>query len=191
MCFWTLTSPSHRAEVSVAELATAVSLASTLTHRLAPARTSPGWGFSLCGSQVACSPSGLREKDPMESHAKRTFLPRLFTTCCPQQIRDKFAVGIKRRTVGAAGDLPIGGRFRSGFASDNLIKRVAVGALEKRISTGLAMISPSSSMLPFSTCGAEYKIVRVEAKMTIPEGGLTCRKCGGPLHAREGRYVLK
>jgi hypothetical protein len=25
----------------------------------------------------------------------------------------------------------------------------------------------------------------------VSEGRLTCRKCGGPLHAREGRYILK
>jgi transcription elongation factor Elf1 len=41
------------------------------------------------------------------------------------------------------------------------------------------------------TCEAEYKVVRVEAKATMREGRLICRKCGGPLHAREGRYVLK
>jgi DNA-directed RNA polymerase subunit RPC12/RpoP len=41
------------------------------------------------------------------------------------------------------------------------------------------------------TCGAEYKVVRVEAKTMVPEGRLTCTKCGGPLHAREGRYILK
>ena len=50
------------------------------------------------------------------------FLPRLFTTCCPQEkiFQDKFAVvGIERRTAGAAGDIMIGGRFRSGFNSDS------------------------------------------------------------------------
>jgi hypothetical protein len=41
------------------------------------------------------------------------------------------------------------------------------------------------------TCGAEYKVMRVEAKTTMPEGRLTCPKCGGPLSAREGRYILK
>jgi hypothetical protein len=46
---------------------------------------------------------------------------------------------------------------------------------------------------PFAcpTCGADYEIVRVEAPAAIPEGRLTCVKCGGPLHAREGRYILK
>jgi predicted RNA-binding Zn-ribbon protein involved in translation (DUF1610 family) len=41
------------------------------------------------------------------------------------------------------------------------------------------------------TCGAEYKVVRVEEKTMMPEGSLTCASCGGPLHTREGRYVLK
>jgi hypothetical protein len=41
------------------------------------------------------------------------------------------------------------------------------------------------------TCGTEYKVVRVEAKTTVRDGRLTCSKCGGPLHAREGRYILK
>jgi ssDNA-binding Zn-finger/Zn-ribbon topoisomerase 1 len=44
------------------------------------------------------------------------------------------------------------------------------------------------------TCRAEYevvRVVRVEAKTRLPEGRLTCTKCGGPLQAREGRYILK
>jgi hypothetical protein len=102
-----------------------------LDHRLAPASTSPGWGLSLYGREVASSPSGLREKGPAQSHTKRTFLPRLFATCCPQQkiFQDKFTVvGIKRRTAGAAGELSIGDRFRSSLYFDELIKRVTVRA---------------------------------------------------------------
>jgi hypothetical protein len=41
------------------------------------------------------------------------------------------------------------------------------------------------------TSEAEYKVVRVAVETGAPEGRLTCRKCGGPLHAREGRYILK
>jgi len=40
-------------------------------------------------------------------------------------------------------------------------------------------------------CGAEYKLVRVEADPTTKIRELTCVKCGGPLHARVGRFVLK
>jgi hypothetical protein len=36
-----------------------------------------------------------------------------------------------------------------------------------------------------------YKVGRVEAKSMVREGSLTCASCGGPLHAREGRYILK
>ena len=43
-----------------------------------------------------------------------------------------------------------------------------------------------------SNCGANYKLVRVEA----PAGPTTdrqieCLSCGGPLHGREGRFLLK
>jgi predicted RNA-binding Zn-ribbon protein involved in translation (DUF1610 family) len=42
------------------------------------------------------------------------------------------------------------------------------------------------------TCGPEYKLVRVETSTVAPDSGeLTCRKCGGPLRGREGRFVLK
>ena len=46
---------------------------------------------------------------------------------------------------------------------------------------------------PFAcpTGGAYYEIVRVEAGPVMPEGRLTSVKCGGPLHAREGRFILK
>src|ERR1700722_14658254 len=44
---------------------------------------------------------------------------------------------------------------------------------------------PTDEATPYAcpTCGAEYKVVRVEAKTMVPEGRLTCTKCGGPLHA--------
>jgi len=44
---------------------------------------------------------------------------------------------------------------------------------------------------PFAcpTGGAYYEIVRVEAGPVMPEGRSV--KCGGPLHAREGRFILK
>jgi transcription elongation factor Elf1 len=41
------------------------------------------------------------------------------------------------------------------------------------------------------TCGAEYNVIRVEAKPVAREGRLTCTKCGGPLNAREGRFMLE
>ena len=52
---------------------------------------------------------------------------------------------------------------------------------------------PMSEAAPFAcpNCGADYEVVRVEAPAVMPEGRLTCIKCGGPLHAREGRYIPK
>jgi predicted RNA-binding Zn-ribbon protein involved in translation (DUF1610 family) len=46
---------------------------------------------------------------------------------------------------------------------------------------------------PFAcpTCGAEYKVARIEASPKPDEGQLICPSCGGPLNGREGRFVLK
>jgi predicted RNA-binding Zn-ribbon protein involved in translation (DUF1610 family) len=41
------------------------------------------------------------------------------------------------------------------------------------------------------TCGAKYKLVRVQAPPRPHEGQLVCTSCGGPLNAREGRFALK
>jgi hypothetical protein len=63
-------------------------------------------------------------------------LPRpFFAIRRPQReiLQDKFVIaGSKRRTANQAFDFAVAG-FRSGFGFDNLIKRVAGGALEKRI----------------------------------------------------------
>jgi hypothetical protein len=50
-----------------------------------------------------------------------------------------------------------------------------------------------SPVTPFAcpTCGARYKLVRVEADTVSTNGLLMCRSCGGPLNGREGRYILK
>jgi hypothetical protein len=65
-------------------------------------------------------------------------LPRLFATRCPQQkiFQDKFALASRKRpTANLACDFAVSA-LRSGFGSDDLIKRLAAGALEKRISHG-------------------------------------------------------
>jgi transcription elongation factor Elf1 len=41
------------------------------------------------------------------------------------------------------------------------------------------------------TCSAQYRLVRVEAGDVAERRELTCRSCGAPLQARDGRYVLK
>ena len=38
---------------------------------------------------------------------------------------------------------------------------------------------------------AEYKVVRIEAKVSPGEGRLTCTGCGDPLNASEGRFALQ
>jgi DNA-directed RNA polymerase subunit RPC12/RpoP len=41
-----------------------------------------------------------------------------------------------------------------------------------------------------ANCTAEYPVVRVEADPT-KDREITCRKCGGPLVGREGKFILK
>lgn len=50
-------------------------------------------------------------------------------------------------------------------------------------------LPPTSFHCP--NCGAEYKVVKVEAPPVMDEPQLTCLSCGGPLNARDGRFVLK
>jgi len=40
-------------------------------------------------------------------------------------------------------------------------------------------------------CGSQYKVVRVGAEPGASYGGIECRRCGGPLNSREGRFILK
>jgi len=40
------------------------------------------------------------------------------------------------------------------------------------------------------TCAAKYEVVGFEAAPGT-EGEVTCLCCGGPLHAREGKFLLK
>jgi hypothetical protein len=37
----------------------------------------------------------------------------------------------------------------------------------------------------------QYKVVRVEAESVSANQQLVCRKCGGPLHGRDGRFIVK
>jgi hypothetical protein len=66
------------------------------------------------------------------------FLPLLLATRFPQKkiLQDEFPIaGSKRRIANPASYFAVAG-FRSGFGFHDLIKRVAVGALEKRNSRG-------------------------------------------------------
>jgi predicted Zn finger-like uncharacterized protein len=40
-------------------------------------------------------------------------------------------------------------------------------------------------------CNALYHVARAEAGPAINGQEVTCHACGGPLHAREGKFVLK
>jgi predicted RNA-binding Zn-ribbon protein involved in translation (DUF1610 family) len=52
---------------------------------------------------------------------------------------------------------------------------------------------PVTQATPFHcpTCGADYKLVRVETKELVPDQQISCRKCGGPLPGSEGHLILK
>ena len=52
---------------------------------------------------------------------------------------------------------------------------------------------PVTQATPFhcATCGAEYKLVRLETKELVPDQQISCRKCGSPLPGAEGRLVLR
>ena len=50
----------------------------------------------------------------------------------------------------------------------------------------------STTQFECPNCAAKYEVVRVEAppRPTI-DREITCLSCGGPLHGREGRFLLK
>ena len=41
------------------------------------------------------------------------------------------------------------------------------------------------------TCGAEYKLVRIETKEVVPDQQTNCRECGSQLPGSEGHVILK
>jgi hypothetical protein len=49
-----------------------------------------------------------------------------------------------------------------------------------------------SALFECPNCAAKYRVVRVEAPLgpTI-DREITCLSCGGPLHGREGQFLLK
>jgi len=52
-----------------------------------------------------------------------------------------------------------------------------------------AMTAQASVRISCPHCGAAYKVVQVEAPSEPVE--VTCRSCGGPLPARDGKFLLK
>jgi len=54
------------------------------------------------------------------------------------------------------------------------------------------MLSPQSTAFECPHCAAKYEVVRVEAPSEpTTDREITCVSCGGPLHGREGSFVLK
>ena len=53
------------------------------------------------------------------------------------------------------------------------------------------LAQPGTTRFDCPTCGAGYKLVRVEADLRSDNRQITCRKCGGPLQGRQGNMVLK
>jgi transcription elongation factor Elf1 len=55
-----------------------------------------------------------------------------------------------------------------------------------------SMPEPSPSPFNCPACGAEYKVVRMEATSAeTSHEEVQCRNCGGPLDARDGAFILK
>jgi predicted Zn finger-like uncharacterized protein len=52
---------------------------------------------------------------------------------------------------------------------------------------------PNSQTPPFKcpNCAALYQVIRIEVGPPAGSREVTCRACGGPLLAREGKFVLK
>jgi predicted RNA-binding Zn-ribbon protein involved in translation (DUF1610 family) len=54
-----------------------------------------------------------------------------------------------------------------------------------------AMVKSEAELVKCPNCGSQYKLVRVEAERDPSHGRIECRRCGGPLSGREGRFILK
>ena len=52
-------------------------------------------------------------------------------------------------------------------------------------------VDPLSVPFNCSNCGARYEVVRIEEPPRPSDREITCLNCGGPLHGREGRFLLK
>jgi RNase P subunit RPR2 len=50
---------------------------------------------------------------------------------------------------------------------------------------------PSFKSFVCPNCAALYEIVKVEAGPEMTRQEVTCLSCGGPLPAREGKFVIK
>ena len=54
------------------------------------------------------------------------------------------------------------------------------------------MTIPQSTSFECPNCAAKYEVVRVDAPPgPTADREITCVSCGGPLHGRQGRLILK
>ena len=53
------------------------------------------------------------------------------------------------------------------------------------------LAKPETMRFDCPNCGANYKVIRVEADSQSDNRQITCRKCGAPLQGRQGDIVLK
>jgi hypothetical protein len=53
------------------------------------------------------------------------------------------------------------------------------------------MSNPLSVPFKCPNCEARYEVVRIEEPPRSTDREVTCLSCGGPLHGREGRFLLK
>jgi predicted RNA-binding Zn-ribbon protein involved in translation (DUF1610 family) len=76
------------------------------------------------------------------------------------------------------------------FDARRLVKLLRTPARRHCFAAG---VDAMNEAMPFAcpTCGAYYKLERVEAPPTLHEGQLVCTSCGGPLRVRGGRFALK
>ena len=54
------------------------------------------------------------------------------------------------------------------------------------------MSNSMATLFHCPVCAAKYEVVGFEApRGSATEGDVACLCCGGPLHAREGKFILK
>jgi predicted Zn finger-like uncharacterized protein len=51
--------------------------------------------------------------------------------------------------------------------------------------------SPAFNLFTCPNCQALYEVVKTQAGPETISGEVTCRACGGPLPASEGKFVLR
>jgi predicted Zn finger-like uncharacterized protein len=52
-------------------------------------------------------------------------------------------------------------------------------------------VNPEGELFNCPNCGAQYRVIRVEADSSATYGRIECRHCGGPLDSGEGGFILK